>query len=222
MVSRPARITHIHNVADTRLAFRAWLKPRAQRRAERETGRRKRGQAVDFRWNESFTVSGLSRGYFYPGFDAFMKGHESSSPFTRSILLLSKFAVFQATFLRVSYEAPRISPVSWGFQPRNRNQGSGAGDRSGGLALSLIPCRKNIVPLRLVRWRGKVATAELYGAAVGACFLDSLAPPWLWPPSELRCFRCVWAQGLVWLDGLGCRPSGEGLPSAPWPVTACT
>ena len=132
MVSRPARITHIHNVADTRLAFRAWLKPRAQRRAERETGRRKRGQAVDFRWNESFTVSGLSRGYFYPGFDAFMKGHESSIPFTRSILLLSKFAVFQATVIRVSYEAARIGPVSLGFQPRNRNRGSGADEPMGG------------------------------------------------------------------------------------------
>lgn len=57
---------------------------------------------------------------------------------------------------------------------------------------------------------------------MGGHFLDSLAPPWLWPPSELRCFRCVWAQGLVWLDGLGCRPSGGEPPSAPWPVTACT
>jgi len=45
---------------------------------------------------------------------------EGSIPFTRSTLLLSKFAVFPATVLRVSYEAARISPVSRGFQARNR------------------------------------------------------------------------------------------------------
>ena len=67
VVSRPARITHIHNVADTRSSFRTLLKPRAQPRSERETGRRKRGLAVDLRRNESFTVSGLCRGYFYTG-----------------------------------------------------------------------------------------------------------------------------------------------------------
>jgi len=52
-------------------------------------------------------------------------------PSPAPILLLSKFAVFQATVLRVSYEAARNSPVSLGFQPRNRNRGSGASDLSG-------------------------------------------------------------------------------------------
>ena len=36
----------------------------------------------------------------------------------------------------------------------------------------------------MTRGEGEVATAELLGAAVGACFLDSLATPWLWPQSE--------------------------------------
>ena len=57
--------------------------------------------------------------------------NEGSIPFTRSTLLLSKFAVFQATVLRVSYEAARISPVSLGFRRRNQNRGLGAGDLSG-------------------------------------------------------------------------------------------
>ena len=45
---------------------------------------------------------------------------------------------------------------------------------------------------------------------VGA-FLDSLATPWLWPPSEPWCLRRVLAHGPVSLDGLECRPSGGGL-----------
>jgi len=54
---------------------------------------------------------------------------EGSIPFTRSTpLFLSIFAVFPSTVLRVSYEAPRISPVFRGFPSRNRNHGSGAGD----------------------------------------------------------------------------------------------
>ncbi len=56
--------------------------------------------------------------------------NEGSIPFTRSTLFLSKFAVFQATVLRVSYEAARIGPVSFGFQTRNRNCGSGVSDPS--------------------------------------------------------------------------------------------
>jgi len=50
--------------------------------------------------------------------------NEGSIPFTRSTFSLSKFAVFQATVIRVSYEAPRISPVSRGFQIGNRTRGS--------------------------------------------------------------------------------------------------
>ena len=88
---------------------------------------------------------------------------EGSIPFTRSTLFLSKFAVFPGTVIRVSYEAARISPVSLGFQRRNRNRGSGVDDPTDGLALSLILCRKNMVPPRLVRWRGEVATAEIFG-----------------------------------------------------------
>ena len=88
---------------------------------------------------------------------------EGSIPFTRSIFLLSKFAVSQATVIRVSYDIVRISPVSLGFQPRNRNRGSGADDQTDGLALPLILRWKTMVPLLLVRWRGQVATAELYG-----------------------------------------------------------
>ena len=34
VVFRPAIITGIHHVADARPSFRAWLKPRAQRRTE--------------------------------------------------------------------------------------------------------------------------------------------------------------------------------------------
>jgi hypothetical protein len=81
---------------------------------------------------------------FAPIFDDFACSYknEGSIPFTRSTLFLSKFAVFQATVIRVSYEAARISPVSLGFQPRNRNRGSGADDPTDGLALSLIHCRK--------------------------------------------------------------------------------
>ena len=58
-----------------------------------------------------------------------------------------------------------------------------------------------------------MAAAELYGAAVGACFLDSLATPWLWPPSEPWCHRRILAHGPVWLDGLGSGSSGGGLPA---------
>ena len=77
---------------------------------------------------------------FAPVFDdlACSYKNEGSIPFTRSIFLLSKFAVFQATVIRVSYEAARISPVSLGFPSRNRNRGSGADHPTDGLALSLI------------------------------------------------------------------------------------
>ena len=67
---------------------------------------------------------------------------EGSIPFTRSTLLLSKFAVFQVTVIRVSYDIVRISPVSLAFQSRNRNRGSGVDDPTDGLALSLIHGRK--------------------------------------------------------------------------------
>ena len=58
--------------------------------------------------------------HFAPIFDdlACSYKNEGSIPFTRSNLFLSKFAVFQATVLRVSYEAAWISPVSLGFQPQ--------------------------------------------------------------------------------------------------------
>ena len=77
---------------------------------------------------------------FAPIFDnlACSYRNEGSIPFTRSTLFLSKFAVFQATVIRVSYEAARISPVSLGFHSRNRNRGSGADAPAGGLALPLI------------------------------------------------------------------------------------
>jgi hypothetical protein len=54
---------------------------------------------------------------FAPVFDdlACSYKNEGSIPFTRSIFLLSKFAVFPGTVIRVSYEAPWISPVSFGF-----------------------------------------------------------------------------------------------------------
>ena len=64
--------------------------------------------------------------------------NEGSIPFTRSTLFLSKFAVFPGTVIRVSYEAPRISPVFRGFPSRNRNRGSGADGPTDGLALPLI------------------------------------------------------------------------------------
>ena len=92
---------------------------------------------------------------------------EGSIPFTRSIFLLSKFAVFQATVIRVSYEAARVSPVSLGFQPRNRNRGSGADHPTDGLALFEISCRKKT-------W----CPHALIGGGVrgGGCFPDSSAP----------------------------------------------
>ena len=71
--------------------------------------------------------------------------NEGSIPFTRSTLFLSKFAVFQATVIRVSYEAARISPVFRGFPSRNQNRGSGAGDTTDELALSLIPCQTCVI-----------------------------------------------------------------------------
>ena len=63
---------------------------------------------------------------FAPVFDdlACSNKNEGSIAFTRSTLLLSKFAVFQATVIRVSYEAARISPVSLGFLCLNRTRGS--------------------------------------------------------------------------------------------------
>ena len=96
--------------------------------------------------------------------------YEGSIPFTRSTLFLSKFAVFPGTVIRVSYEAPRISPVSLGFQPRNRNRGSGADDSTDGLALSLIPRWKIMVPHALI---------ERGGVWGGGCFPDSFDLPWL-------------------------------------------
>jgi len=68
----------------------------------------------------------------------FGNNHEGSIPFTHSTLFLSKFAVVPGTVIRVSYEAPRISPVFRGFHSRNRNRGSGAGDLLRGKVLSLI------------------------------------------------------------------------------------
>ena len=127
---------------------------------------------------------------------------EGSIPFTRSTLLLSKFAIFQATVIRVSYEAARISPVSLGFHSRNRNRGSGADDSTDGLALSLIHCRKKHGAPRLDRSRGEVATAEIFGPRWEGRFRDSLATPWLWPPSEPWCLRRALAHGPVLLDGL--------------------
>jgi hypothetical protein len=58
---------------------------------------------------------------FAPIFDDFACSYknEGSIPFTRSTLFLSKFAVFQATVIRVSYEAARIGPVFQGFHSRN-------------------------------------------------------------------------------------------------------
>ena len=47
-----------------------------------------------------------------------------------------------------------------------------------------FPAGKTGYTHALTSGEGEVATAELYGAAVGACFLDSLATPWLWPQSE--------------------------------------
>ena len=120
---------------------------------------------------------------------------EGSIPFTRSTLLLSKFAVFQATVIRVSYEAARISPVSLGFHSRNRNRGSGADDSTDGLALSLILCRKNMVPLLLVRWRGQVATAELYGRRWEA--VSEI--PWLHPGCGRQASRGI--SGVSWHGG---------------------
>ena len=66
---------------------------------------------------------------FAPVFDdlACSNKNEGSIPFTRSTLFLSKSAVFPGTVIRVSYEAPRMSPVFQGFHSRNRNRGSGLG-----------------------------------------------------------------------------------------------
>jgi hypothetical protein len=111
------------------------------------------------------TLCWLTNRGFFDDFGCSYK-NEGSIPFTRSIFLLSKFAVFQATVLRVSYDIARIRPVFLGFQPRNRNRGSGAGDPTDGLALSLIHCRKNMVPHALTG-----------GVRGGGCFLDSLASP---------------------------------------------
>ena len=91
--------------------------------------------------------------------------------------------------------SPRNSPVSLGFQPRNRNGGSGAGDPTDGLALSLILCRKNMVPLLLVRWRGQVATAELYGRRWEA--VSEI--PWLHPGCGRQASRGI--SGVSWHGG---------------------
>ena len=66
---------------------------------------------------------------FAPVFDelACSYKNEGSIPFTRSTLFLSKSAVFPGTVIRVSYEAPRMSPVFRGIHSRNRNRGSGLG-----------------------------------------------------------------------------------------------
>ena len=56
-----------------------------------------------------------------------------------------------------------------------------------------------------------MAAAELYGAAVGACFLDSLATPWLWPPSEPWCLRRALAHGLATFPVEGDASFSDGL-----------
>ncbi len=96
---------------------------------------------------------------FAPVFDdlACSYKNEGSILFTRSILLLSKVAVFPATVIRVSYEAARISPVSLGFQPRNRNRGSGVDDPSS-LVTGLQSARASLSP-RLAK---ESATPSLY------------------------------------------------------------
>ena len=104
--------------------------------------------------------------------------------------------------------SPRNSPVSLGFQRRNRNRGSGADDPTDGLALSLIHCRKKhgaptSCPLERSSGDGRAVRA-----AVGGRFRDSLATPWLWPASEPWHLRRVLAWRLVWLEGLGWGPSG--------------
>ena len=128
--------------------------------------------------------------HFAPIFDdlACSYKNEGSIPFTRSIFLLSKFAVSQATVIRVSYDIVRISPVSLGFQPRNRNRGSGADDSTDGLALSLIPCRKNMVPHALtggeVKWRRPSCTGggerpfpRFLGFTVAVAAKRAVVPP---------------------------------------------
>ena len=102
------------------------------------------------------------------------------------------------------------SPHSGRFGAKKRGQGTNSDlghlqwnafidARISGDSSSLLPGAfsdpppKNMVPHALT---GR-------GVRGGGYFLDSLASPWLWPPSEPRCLRRVLAYGPVWLDGLG-------------------
>ena len=130
---------------------------------------------------------------------------------------------FQATVLRVSSEAARISPVSLGFQRRNRNRGSGAHDSTDGLALYLIHCRKKHGAPRLDRegrgagWR---PFPRFLGFTVAVAAKRAVVPPaglgpWTsvvgWPGMST-----IWRRASVIPQGKE-RQEKPGPPSAPWP-----
>ena len=101
----------------------------------------------------------------------------------------------------MSYEAARINPVSLGFHSRNRNRGSGVDNSTDGLALPLILRWKTMVPPHLVRWRGEVATAELYGAAVGAMCRRVSTPRMKWLLLRSKFMSCLfWASRFGFLS----------------------
>ena len=49
------------------------------------------------------------------------------------------------------------------------------------------------------------------GVQGGGHFLDSLASPWLWPPSEPWCLRRILAQGLATFPVEGDASFSDGL-----------